>query len=214
MNLNQMLPVCFVLCLGFIAGFTPSFAHGAVGEVALEKEMELTMRRIGHEVLMCVGDETSRVLPIEKLSDEQYRIPFESEMGFYPEEIAAIIPPILRSTQVGKSYFVEVEQCGTKAIVHSFSLHIRPGPDYIPCVGRFLPEDCYSLIITIIDDKREDPSIAEANGGLTLPLLLSTLILLGLIGYGINKGIPWAIEENGLDVGTDDTFIGGFIFEV
>ena len=37
---------------------------------------EVLLRRIGHELLLQSGDSTSRVLPVEKTAENEYRISF------------------------------------------------------------------------------------------------------------------------------------------
>ncbi|MEZ5040318.1 MAG: winged helix-turn-helix domain-containing protein [Saprospiraceae bacterium] len=108
------------------------------------------MRMIGHEILKCWGDGESRIMPIEKI-DGQYKISFEFEFGFDPDEIVAIIDRIITETRIASDYLVEVAQCETKAVVYSFEIR-NAYPDMIPCGGRILPEDCYHLLITITDD--------------------------------------------------------------
>ena len=48
------------------------------------------MRMIGNDILYCLGDESSRVLPVEK-SGEHYRISFEFEFGFDPDDLVSIV---------------------------------------------------------------------------------------------------------------------------
>ena len=43
---------------------------------------EILIRRIGHELLLQSGDTISRVLPIEKISKNEYQIKFENELTF------------------------------------------------------------------------------------------------------------------------------------
>ena len=46
-----------------------------------EKRIGVAMRMIGHEVLMCLGDSESRIMPIEKI-DEQYKPEFDLDRSF------------------------------------------------------------------------------------------------------------------------------------
>ncbi len=49
----------------------------------------------------------NRLLPIIKQND-QYRIVFESEFEFKPEELVAIFDRIVKETGIAKSYIVEM----------------------------------------------------------------------------------------------------------
>ena len=53
-------------------------------EVQSEAHVKVALRMVGHEVLLSLGDSSSRVLPIEKEND-RYVIPFESEFEFKPD---------------------------------------------------------------------------------------------------------------------------------
>lgn len=133
------------------ASILPLAANCTMHEDMGEKHIGVAMRMIGHEVLMCLGDQESRIMPIEKIG-EQYKIPFEFEFGFDPDDIVSIVNRVMTESEVAAGYLVEVEQCDTKEIVHSFEIGNPSNPDLIPCRGRILPEDCYSLLITILED--------------------------------------------------------------
>ena len=71
------------LFLLVFVGILPVVTINAKDKVLEDKRIKVVMRKIGHEVLLCLGDQESRVMPIEK-KDNQYRIPFEFEFGFDP----------------------------------------------------------------------------------------------------------------------------------
>lgn len=192
----------------------PLAAYSTTEEVIGEKRIRVAMRMIGHEVLMSLGDYESRVMPIEKV-DEQYKISFEFEFGFDPGDIVSIIDCVMTETGTSTNYLVEVEQCGTKEVVHSFEIGNAANSDLIACSGRILPEDCYSLLITILDGTSPitniqaitsdspstnniDPPYEElSSGGSSLTfLLVPLLILIGLTGYFIMKKNPADAEPN------------------
>lgn len=147
-----------------LASMLPFVANSGTEEVIGEKRIEVAMRMIGHEVLTALGDHESRIMPIEKIN-EQYKISFEFEFGFDPDEIISIVDRVMTEARISTDYLVEVEQCETKAVVHSFEIRSATS-DLIPCRGRMLPEDCYSLLITILDDtspRLPDDMQAAAN---------------------------------------------------
>jgi hypothetical protein len=192
-------------------------------EVIGEKRIRVAMRMIGHEVLMSLGDYESRVMPIEKV-DEQYKISFEFEFGFDPGDIVSIIDRVMTETGTATNYLVEVEQCETKEVVHSFEIGNAANSDLIACSGRILPEDCYSLLITILDGTSPIANIQAmtsdslstdigppyeelSSGGSSLTfLLVPLLILIGLTGYFI-------IKKNPADVDPNLVLIGAFQFD-
>ncbi|MEM9821911.1 MAG: winged helix-turn-helix domain-containing protein [Bacteroidota bacterium] len=128
--------------------------YGADQESIQEKQIKGVMRSIGHEILNSVDDCTSRVLPIERLSEKTlptYRIPFENPLRLDPETIIFTIHQVVSRAKVAQHYFVEVEDCNTKRVVHSYEMSIDKDPHQIACSGRILPHNCYSLIFTIVD---------------------------------------------------------------
>lgn len=128
---------------------------GFVGEIFAqnsdrEQELRLAMRMIGHELLLSIGDSSSRVMPIKKEGD-RYRIEFETEFGFAPNDLVASIDTVMQKSQLADSYLVEVEECGQKEVVYSYKIWDQ-GRDYlIPCGGRIIPKDCYNVLISILD---------------------------------------------------------------
>jgi len=108
----------------------------------------------------------------------------------------------MMETKIASHYFVEVEQCETKEMVYSFEVANVWNPFLIPCEGRIVPKDCYSLIVTILDNTNfttnlqpvasDGSSITssetnKANLFKSAMLVVSLLILIGFMGYFIKK---------------------------
>lgn len=117
-----------------------------------EKHIEVSLRMIGHQILLNSGDSTSRVLPIIKTKD-QYRIQFESEFAFYPGELVPTINRVVTNTRLANRYIVEVEKCETGAVVYSYEIDELEQTDIIPCKSRIQPKSCYSLLFTLMEPK-------------------------------------------------------------
>ncbi len=49
---------------------------------------EVLLRRIGHELLLQAGDSTSRVLPVERIAENEYQISFEKDLTFRPDTLS------------------------------------------------------------------------------------------------------------------------------
>lgn len=167
---------------------------------------------IGHEALVCMGDKESRVLPIEKIGD-RYKISFESEFGFDPSDFVQIIKQVMAETRIGTDYWVEIEQCKTREVVHTFEIR-NAYPDVIPCMGRILPKDCYSLFITILNggtsthlqtaDSMDTLASPKSNPGIPFNstfFLVPVLILIGFIGFALKKRPTEELDPNLLWVG-------------
>lgn len=216
---SQQLYSPFLLLL--LASWLPLTAYASADDSIAEKRIGVCMRMIGHEVLQCLGNENSRVLPIEKIAEQEdfttYRIPFEFQFEFDPSDIIIIINQVMASSNIASDYLVQVEQCETKEIVHSFEIR-NAYPDLIPCTGRILPKDCYSLLITLFESYHPLPHSTSTDslstdGSLTLtssptahPLrftlfLVPVLILLGFTGYFMKRSSPTDLDPNILSIG-------------
>lgn len=193
---------CLTLICGVLICLFPLAASSTTDAAIKEKRTKVAMRLIGHEVLLCMGDSGSRVMPIEKIGD-YYKISFESSFGIEPDDLVAIVERVMSEAGVATHYLVEVEHCQTKEIVHAFAIG---NPVMIPCEGRIQPEDCYHLLITIWDDllqasasNRSALTSGSASSGLNAarnerdhPLaaaffIIPLLILIGFAGYFMNK---------------------------
>lgn len=125
-----------------------------------EKHREVALRIIGHQVLLRSGDSISRVLPIEK-EGGRYRIQFEAEFGFYPEELVGTINQVIKETGISAHFIVEVEQCETGEIVYSYEMDFLEQTNVIHCKSRVQPKSCYRLLFTLMDP---DGSMASVHG--------------------------------------------------
>ncbi len=113
-----------------------------------EQHVMVSMRMIGHQVLLQAGDTTSRVLPVEKLNG-RYQIRFENPFSFTPEKLSATIDRWIGKTRIAGSYIVEVTECGGERVVYSYERSQRAAASLVPCQSRKQPKACYELFITI-----------------------------------------------------------------
>ncbi len=147
MGLSQIKIVLFTLA-GILLFITRSNAQVADNE----RLIEVSLRMIGHQVLLSSNDSTSRVLPITK-ENNRYRIQFESAFEFKPEELVLTVDRVVKETSMANSYIVEVEKCETGEVVYSFKMDDLDKSDIIPCQGRVQPKSCYSLLFTMIEPR-------------------------------------------------------------
>ncbi len=199
------------LLLLFSACILPVTAIIATEDVIAEKRTGVAMRMIGHEVLMCVDDYESRIMPIEKV-DDHYKISFEFDFGFDPEDIISIVESVMTETKISSNYLVEVERCENNAVVHSFEVGNAVYASLKACGGRILPKDCYNLLITLLDgtkpvEKSPDvmyltsPNAAKSKSFESALLMVPLVILIGFIGYFITKKKPVDLDPNLIWVG-------------
>ena len=123
-----------------------------------ELHIEVSMRMIGHQMLLSLGDSSSRVLPIEKVSGNKYKIQFENEFGFNPESLASTIDSVIAATKIASRYIVLFKSCETDQVVHSYEIGRTLNENVLACGTRDQPKACYKLLITILK-----PSISAST---------------------------------------------------
>ena len=150
---------------------------GYAQDVPNDKHIEVSLRMIGHQILLNSNDSTSRVLPIIK-ERESYRIQFESEFEFKPAELVSTVDSIVKETEIAINYIVEVEICETKEIVYSFEMNDLVQSDIIPCISRIQPKSCYNIYFTLIEPKG---TTAESN--LLNNIVIAVLVVLVILVF-------------------------------
>ncbi|WP_420315873.1 winged helix-turn-helix domain-containing protein [Ekhidna sp.] len=154
-------------------------------DVFTEKHIEVSLRMVGHKILLNAGDSTSRVMPIVK-EGNQYRIEFESEFGFIPEDLVITISDVMLQSNIDDRYIVEVEECTFKQIVYSFEKSKRASHnDLVACSVRNMQLGCYSLIFTFLDSAVSTTKLtteveSKADDDLLLPVGIGVIILFGI----------------------------------
>jgi hypothetical protein len=135
---------------------------------------EVLLRRIGDELLTQSGDRTSRVLPVEKISENEYRIRFEHELTFQPDSLVNTTRRLLAKDPLAADYVVGVLKCGSAGVAYGFAVSGNKKNDIIPCRGRKQPRACY-----MINVKFKQTGINAITKG----YLLGGLPLLAFFGF-------------------------------
>ena len=137
-----------------------SFVANSYGyDTVVERQISVSMRAIGHQVLLSVGDSTSRVLPITKV-DDRYKISFASELSIDPDKLVATVDQEIRKTNMASSYLVELENLSTGEVVYAYKMGGSLNIDEVACKTRALPVGNFSIMITILE---LDPLFAETG---------------------------------------------------
>jgi hypothetical protein len=120
------------------------------GDGFLENRAIITVRAIGHELLLATHDSTSRVLPVKQLSRGIFQLEFQNDFGFMPDTLVKIVGANLEKLQLPLNYLVNVFDCKTHEMVYAFEINPKR-KDIIPCLGRVQPVGCYSIQIAFVD---------------------------------------------------------------
>lgn len=108
---------------------------------------EILLRKLGHQLLLQSGDSTSRVLPIERITTDQYRIRFEQHLTFQPDSLLNIAKNLLTEDPFASNYIVNVLNCATNAVAYGFAIAGDKEDDIVPCLGREQSSGCYVIDI-------------------------------------------------------------------
>ena len=135
---------------------------------------EVLLRRIGHELLLQAGDSTSRVLPIEKVAENEYQIRFEHDLSFQPDSLVNTTRRLLAKDPFAVDYIVRVLKCGTSNVAYSYSISKNKKDDIIACIGRVQPSACYMINI-----KFKTTGIHTTKNS----YLLGSLPILAIVGF-------------------------------
>lgn len=179
-----MIRVVFCL-LTLLASVQPSFAGEPWSKD--DRHLEVSMRMIGHQVMLGTGDRTSRILPIEKNGDT-YIIRFTSEFEFNPEDLAPAIDSVVSVTNSAESYIVEFRTCESDLVVHSYEVGISEYTNVLACRTRHQPKGCYYLAITILKPGNPMAPVVTAaqeaeSKGMMKPIGMLLMLALALFAF-------------------------------
>lgn len=142
---------------------------------------EVLLRRIGHELLLQSGDSLSRVLPIKKITENEYQIRFENEFTFQTDSLVNTTQRLLSKDPFASDYVVNMLNCSNLSVVFGFAISKKKKNEIIACIGRRQPIACYMINIKF----KPDGIISARNscffGGLFF------LAFFGLIFYKLVK---------------------------
>lgn len=166
---SKILPFFVVGCLLFtIVSFVAEKSDKSDFEAAKEV---IIMREIANRVLRYTGDTTSTVLPINRLAENEFEIPFESGFSFKPDSLVRIIDRVISSNDLPRNYIVNVIECNTSKVIFGYAILGVNQKNIVPCLGRQQPNKRYCINI-----KFEEASWLPKN---------LYLLGLGLLGVGL-----------------------------
>ncbi|SKA06491.1 Transcriptional regulatory protein, C terminal [Chitinophaga eiseniae] len=135
---------------------------------------EVLLRRIGHELLLQSGDSTSRVLPVKKITANEYQIRFENDLTFQPDSLVNTTRRLLARDPLAHNYVVNVLNCSNASVVYGYAIAQNRKDDIVACTGRKQPTACYMINIKF---KSQGINIANSR------YLLGSLPFLALLGF-------------------------------
>lgn len=153
-----LLPFIFLLSAGFDLDDNQDFDFA---------RREVLLRRIGHELLLLSGDDSSRVLPIKKISENEYQISFENELTFQPDSLVDIVHRWMGKDPISSDYVVKVLNCESDNVAYGYAISSNKKDDIVSCIGRKQPKSCYLINIKFKPNGRFSVKNGYVVGGLS-----------------------------------------------
>ena len=127
------------------------FSDPFVKNEGFTEKAKVTLRNIGHQLLLASHDSTSLVLPIIELEKSKYELSFQNPLSFEPGMLVSIVQKSFEKSELSKYYRVEVIQCANKEVSYSYEMRDTKEKSIIPCRGRVLPKSCYTIEVKFTD---------------------------------------------------------------
>ncbi|PHR72852.1 MAG: transcriptional regulator [Lutibacter sp.] len=117
------------------------------------EHVKVSLREVGHQLLLSNNDSTTVVLPIKALSKSKYILSFENELSFLPNHLVAIVKESFDKAQLPEQYRVSVLQKSGGEVAYSYEMNSNEENTIIPCSGRHLPENNYVIEVSFLEVK-------------------------------------------------------------
>lgn len=160
-----LLSLICLICAAFSSEDDDDFAFA---------RREVLLRRIGHEILLQSGDSISRVLPVDKIAENEYVIRFESDFTFHPDSLMNTTSRFLDEAPLAGNYIVNVLNCSDSSVAYGYAISKNKKDNIVACSGRKQPKACYRISI-----KFKPTGLNIVKNG----YLLGSLSLLGFLGF-------------------------------
>ncbi|HTJ53334.1 MAG TPA: hypothetical protein VL443_27955, partial [Cyclobacteriaceae bacterium] len=182
---KQFAILCGVFVFIVVIFFTASSFVKPSTHDSFTKRVNLSIREIGHRLLLEAGDSTSRILPVKEISEGVFLLEFENEFAFKPDTLMALTQRLLTKTGL-KDYTVTVHECFKPEIVYGFQMSTPANSSIKACNGRNQPERCYTIQIAFANFNNENINYASLHWTLT-GFLFFISIVFAAKHFGINK---------------------------
>ncbi|QEM07567.1 response regulator transcription factor [Mucilaginibacter rubeus] len=161
---------------------------------------EILLRKIGHEVLLYSGDSTSRVMPVQKIAENEYELRFENEFSFQPDSLEKAIGSALAKDNLANDYIVNVLNCGGSSVIFGYAIFKNKKDNIMPCSGRKQPKSCYVINLKFKSQGWGAPQKGYLIGG--IPLLAFIGLVISMSGKGRkNTVVNSSAPDNSFKIG-------------
>jgi hypothetical protein len=151
MKRNNFIRIAFVCLLLLPIVFASCSSENLENDNS--ERTKVALRAVGNELLLSNGDSTSVVLPVMALEDNSYEISFENPLAFDPTALNHAMSETFDRAGLSKTYLVEVLQCSDGEVAYSYEIRRNKENNLIPCGGRLVPENCYTIQVHFSNQK-------------------------------------------------------------
>lgn len=137
---------------------------------------EILLRRLGHEILLQSGDSVSRVLPVQKISEHEYRIRFEQTFTFQPDSLVKTTQRLFAKDPLAGDYVVNVLNCTDNSVAYGYAISNNKKNDIVTCLGRRQPSACYMLHVQFKPTGIMDGQTGYLFGALSVLALVGCVV--------------------------------------
>ncbi|WP_243743918.1 winged helix-turn-helix domain-containing protein [Tenacibaculum caenipelagi] len=163
------------------------------------EKVKVSLRNVGHQLLLTNQDSTSLVLPIKELSKRKYELTFQSNLQVSPDSLVSIVKRSFSQSELPSNYRIEVKECLNDEVAYSYEMMQSEENAIVPCKGRVLPTNCYFIEVQFL--KKENSNQYFFYG---------FLFLISVLGFGVYQTKK---RKTVIDTGSNNSLtLGSFKF--
>lgn len=143
------------------------------------QRVKVSLRNVGHQLLLSNADTTSLVLPVQQLSESTFKLSFQDNLKIEPDGLVTLVNRSFKKSSFPSNYILEVKNCDDEEVVYSYEMQKKEEKAIIPCKGRALPTNCYFIEVQFL-------KISKSNNNQFIFYGLLVLIAV-LVGFVFQK---------------------------
>lgn len=157
MSKKRIYSYCGLILIALLAGL---FSKPSKEQTEFSEKVKISLRDVGNKLLLADKDSTSLVLPVKEVSKSKYELSFQSQLSFEPTKLVSIVEDSFKKSKLPMHYRVEVIQCVGGEVGYSYEISQQEENTIIPCAGRLLPTNCYTIQVRFTEIEASSFSIS------------------------------------------------------
>lgn len=161
------LPLLLVLCSFWLCSCTSKERD------AFSERAKVSLRAVGHQLLLTNQDSTSLVKPVVEVDQSRFELSFQNHLAIHPDSLVDIVENSFKKSQLSSKYLIEVINCTDHEVAYSYEMANSKENSIVPCGGRILPINCYTIQVKFINKSSSNFSIENI-----IIIILSSIVVL------------------------------------